>query len=728
MNQATKVNETIIKIVRELHTVGNPNMAGPDKTPLKRTFSPCSLESSMDEGTPLKRLKRESTLNLSCRASPMEVNHMRHELRTAKATVLDLEHRIQQMHNARKAMEEVFDSETKSLKRQHEYDRKTIEELEDHLQTVRRRETAVKLELSEIKAKYEQLKVASDEEIMALEKEIADLKNDSHCANTEGSIESFKLKRKIEELQYVLHAAEADAEVQKKLAAELAKQLNEKNSTDIELEQANVELQKAKNQIRQLKMAKEDYLEAQQQAKSQAHKLAKFAEMEKENAQLKEDFARLKDNLKNKLLLEEEVHDLKNRLTKSKELEKRAAELRAKCDQNEMYLSEWKAVARGFCETTESDAVLPHLLRSAIERLQQQELSLTAEKVDFEGQLKSAQLAAKLAQSQLDKHQKHINDLKSTGEAKQTLIHRLQKKLLLISRERDSYRLQLDSYERDLTMVASCNDGAEPGSSIAQRQKERIDSLEKIIDGYRDLLAKLESDLQEAQPQLYAESVPVRQQQLSRLQDDVAKLRHENEQLREARDKLEIQLESLSEGQDIVSEGQVVHLASNPFSEGVGRREQQLEQLKEENLRLKSKLKKMEEGIETSKLGDVSICPKEVQALKEQIKNNEKQTQRLKDYFKTSMQDFRNVIYMLFGYKIDRPSNSSIYKLRNMYAESADNILCFEVNQEGDLNLLENEFSATLGSMIDLHLIHQNSIPVFLSAITMDLFHQKTIT
>lgn len=134
--------------------------------------------------------------------------------------------------------------------------------------------------------------------------------------------------------------------------------------------------------------------------------------MEKENAQLKEDFARLQDNLKNKLLLEEEVHDLKNRLTKSKELERRAAELRvgflnwpqlcfiahvylqAKCDQNEMHLSEWKAVARGICETTEDDAVLPHLLRSVIERLQQQELSLTAEKVDFEGQLKSANLVS----------------------------------------------------------------------------------------------------------------------------------------------------------------------------------------------------------------------------------------------------------------------------------------------------------------------------------------------
>lgn len=92
------------------------------------------------------------------------------------------------------------------------------------------------------------------------------------------------------------------------------------------------------------------------------------------------------------------------------------------------------------------------------------------------------------------------------------------------------------------------------------------------------------------------------------------------------------------------------------------------------------------------------------------------------------MQDFRNIIYMLFGYKIDKPSNSNIYKLRSMYAQQAEDQLYFEVNPDGDLNLLENEFSATLGPMIDLHLIHQNSIPVFLSAITMDLFNQRTIT
>lgn len=87
------------------------------------------------------------------------------------------------------------------------------------------------------------------------------------------------------------------------------------------------------------------------------------------------------------------------------------------------------------------------------------------------------------------------------GDQRQTLLHRMQKKMLLVSRERDSYRLQLDSYERDLTMVANTTLG---GSNLIQSQKERIENLEKMVEGYRDMVARLENDLQEAQPQLHA--------------------------------------------------------------------------------------------------------------------------------------------------------------------------------------------------------------------------------
>lgn len=143
--------------------------------------------------------------------------------------------------------------------------------------------------------------------------------------------------------------------------------------------------------------------------------------------------------------------------------------------------------------------------------------------------------------------------------------------------------------------------------------------------------------------------------------------------------------------------------------------------------RLKRKIKNMEEGLEGSKLADLTMCIKDAQTLKEQIKTLETQNQRLKDFFKSSTQEFRNVTHMLLGYKIDRMTNSQ-YKLTSMYADSKDDFICFQLNPDGSLNLLETGFSASLDSMVDLHLRQQKSIPVFLSAITIDLFSNRTMT
>lgn len=80
----------------------------------------------------------------------------------------------------------------------------------------------------------------------------------------------------------------------------------------------------------------------------------------------------------------------------------------------------------------------------------------------------------------------------------------MQKKLLLVSRERDSYRQQLDSYEKDLTMCVNPASVGSQGGSQLQSQKERIDNLERIIEGYRDMVNKLETDLQGVDPTVHA--------------------------------------------------------------------------------------------------------------------------------------------------------------------------------------------------------------------------------
>lgn len=98
----------------------------------------------------------------------------------------------------------------------------------------------------------------------------------------------------------------------------------------------------------------------------------------------------------------------------------------------------------------------------------------------------------------MEKNQKLLTDLQTGVQQRQSLIHRLQKKIQLVSRERDSYRLQLDSYERDLTMCVSSGNSAQ--SSLQQTLKERIENLERMVDGYRDMVAKLENDLQNVEP------------------------------------------------------------------------------------------------------------------------------------------------------------------------------------------------------------------------------------
>ncbi|XP_063921477.1 mitotic spindle assembly checkpoint protein MAD1 [Zophobas morio] len=723
-----KVNDTIIKMVTNLKPsvdleVNNFSCG----TPLKRSSSSVSNDSqtSSEESTRIKRMKYAKEMNFGYMASPRETRRLRTDLLEGRNTIMNLESRIQHMHNVRKEMEIMYENESKLLKKQHESDRKSIEELEAQLQSIRQREADLKKQLADVNNKYSMLKVRKDEEIEELEKSLTEMKEESRLFDGEENAEIILLNRKLAELQMMLDAAEEDAEAQKKLVLELEKRLTEKSVTERELERKDQALQVALLKIKDLEYAKENFLEFQDQAKTQVQKLANYVDLEKDVEKLKCENVRLKDEVKNKLLLEEEVHDLKSRLTHYKEQEKRIAALQAEQVQTQVYLNEWRSVARGICEVTGSDSSLPHLLRCVVERLQQQEISLTSSKVELESQLSTALYEQKVAKTELEKSQKLLVEMKKTIEQKQNLFHRMQKKLGLVSRERDSYRLQLDSYEKDLTMAINPPSNA-PHTSQLQSQKERIESLEKIVDNYRELNAKLESDLQSSNPSLYSEHGTNKTELLVKLQDEVEQLKLENDMLKQKRDQLEIQLEGLLVGQDTLHGGKVYHLGNNPLAECLAQREQLVEKLEQEVERLKIKIKKLEEGIESSKLGESALCPEEIHTLKEQIKTHESQTQRLKDYFKSSLHEFRNVIYMLLGYKIDRTS-TSLYKLTSIYAERAEDQLCFQLNNEGNLNLLENEFSSTLEEMVNLHLRHQKSIPVFLSSLTIDLFNNSTM-
>ena len=64
--------------------------------------------------------------------------------------------------------------------------------------------------------------------------------------------------------------------------------------------------------------------------------------------------------------------------------------------------------------------------------------------------------------------------------------------------------------------------------------------------------------------------------------------------------------------------------------------------------------------------------------LKAQVTSAELKNKRLMEVFKKTSQNFREVCYALLGYRIDLVSDNQ-YKLQNMYAESPEDILLFQV-------------------------------------------------
>lgn len=64
--------------------------------------------------------------------------------------------------------------------------------------------------------------------------------------------------------------------------------------------------------------------------------------------------------------------------------------------------------------------------------------------------------------------------------------------------------------------------------------------------------------------------------------------------------------------------------------------------------------------------------------LKEQAKSLEIQNRRLCEVFKKRTHDFRDAMYMLFGYKIDVLGTNQ-YRLCNQYSFDSQDILLFQV-------------------------------------------------
>ncbi|XP_075371072.1 mitotic spindle assembly checkpoint protein MAD1 isoform X1 [Mycteria americana] len=555
------------------------------------------------------------------------------------------------------------------------------------------------------------------------------------------------LKGKISDLQWNIMNQEMQMTSQDSQKQELMEQLDVQHKKWQEAAQQIQTLQASQSLLaeyeQKIKDLEQKFSQQEHDAlvvKNMKAELARFPKMERELRQLREENAYFREMKENNGLLKEEVEGLQRKLER---YEKVQAQLVTVELENEKLLGKLKSWEK-LDQSTGLNIRTPDDLSRQIVALHQRELVLKEQNSTMMNSARILEKARQQLQEEILRIQSQLLDEKKKREQHEALVRRLQKRVLLLTKERDGMRAILESYDSELTP-------SEHSPQLNRRMREAEEMVQKLHAHNTELEAQLSQVLEEvgnhkqraemlevemkvlkSQECTAEQSTVITKEEVDMLRLKIEELEAERSKLEEENRSLEMKLEKLTlQGDYDPSRTKVLHFSMNPASLAKQQRKEEQQQLQEECERLRELVRVLEGGgsIPGNLEGVGSFqSPQEIAELKKQVESAELKNQRLKEVFQTKIQEFRKVCYTLTGYQIDITTENQ-YRLTSIYAEHQGDCLLFKASSSsgGKMQLLETEFSRTIRDLIELHLLRQDSIPAFLSALTLDLFSRQTI-
>ncbi|XP_076779612.1 mitotic spindle assembly checkpoint protein MAD1 [Arvicanthis niloticus] len=473
--------------------------------------------------------------------------------------------------------------------------------------------------------------------------------------------------------------------------------------------------------------------------KSMKSELMRLPRMERELKRLREENTQLREMRETNGLLTEELEGLQRKLGRQEKMQEALVDLELEKERLLAKLQSWEKLD----QTMGLNLRTPEDLSRFVVELQQRELALKEKNNSITSSARGLEKAQQQLQDEVRQVNAQLLEERKKRETHEALARRLQKRNALLTKERDGMRAILGSYDSELTQ-------AEYSAQLTQRMWEAEDMVQKVHAHSSEMESQLSQALEElgvqkqradtlelelkmlrAQTSSAEASFPFCKEEVDTLRLKVEELEGERSRLEQEKQALEMQMERLTlQGDYNQSRTKVLHMSLNPASMARQRQREDHDRLQEECERLRGLVHALERGGPIPadlEAASSLLSSKEVAELRKQVESAELKNQRLKEVFQTKIQEFRKVCYTLTGYQIDVTTESQ-YRLTSRYAEHQTDCLIFKATgpSGSKMQLLETEFSRSVPELIELHLLQQDSIPAFLSAVTIELFSRQT--
>lgn len=312
---------------------------------------------------------------------------MRVDLIESRSLITQLKSEVEHQNKVRHELEILYKTKIDTLKTQLDHNVYKVNDMEKHLSSIRKREQHQREELTRVKNDMNSMKQRYEERIDDLEKENHELTEDYHIEKSEMANELSEMNRRLTETEEMLKTFENEREILNELCEEL--QLKSYKYDDIErdFDEERQKNSKLESKVKELEYEIAGYGEWKSVSKTSQTRLINISDLEKENERLRLDSKNLRDTVGNKLLLEEQVFDLKSRIENSEKSSCEVTTLKAQLLSMDIELKNWRAVAADHCPN--NLLVTPPILRNHLEDILQKDLILSNDKSCSKNEKKS---------------------------------------------------------------------------------------------------------------------------------------------------------------------------------------------------------------------------------------------------------------------------------------------------------------------------------------------------